>query len=59
MSHSDDNADVEMENEEESSCVFQIQISEEAESDNLCENSCSASGKTVRKLPWVQFSAFF
>ncbi|XP_013927863.1 PREDICTED: probable ATP-dependent RNA helicase DDX58 [Thamnophis sirtalis] len=39
----DDNADVEMENEEESSCVFQIQISEEAESDNLCGNSCSAS----------------
>ncbi|XP_070791608.1 antiviral innate immune response receptor RIG-I [Pituophis catenifer annectens] len=43
VSHSDDNADVEMENEDESSCVFQIQISEEAESDNLSGNSCSAS----------------
>uniref|UniRef100_A0A670ZCJ3 RNA helicase n=1 Tax=Pseudonaja textilis TaxID=8673 RepID=A0A670ZCJ3_PSETE len=42
----DDNADVEMGNDE-SSGVFQIQISEEAESDNLCESSCSASGKTV------------
>ncbi|ETE68892.1 putative ATP-dependent RNA helicase DDX58 [Ophiophagus hannah] len=39
----DDNADVEMENEDESSGVFQIQISEEAESDNLCGSSCSAS----------------
>ncbi|KAG8130481.1 putative Retinoic acid inducible protein [Naja naja] len=38
----DDNADVEMESEDESSGVFQIQISEEAESDNLCGNSCSA-----------------
>ncbi|KAM3846620.1 antiviral innate immune response receptor RIG-I isoform 2-T2 [Vipera latastei] len=38
-----DNADVEMEDEDEDSCVFQIQISEEAESDNLYENSCSPS----------------
>ncbi|XP_070598560.1 antiviral innate immune response receptor RIG-I isoform X1 [Erythrolamprus reginae] len=46
----DDNADVEMKNadaeidsEDESSSVFQIQISEEAESDNLCGSSSSAS----------------
>uniref|UniRef100_U3ERF7 RNA helicase n=1 Tax=Micrurus fulvius TaxID=8637 RepID=U3ERF7_MICFL len=39
----DDNADVEMENEDESSGVFQMQISEEAESDNLCGSSSSAS----------------
>ncbi|XP_026528045.1 probable ATP-dependent RNA helicase DDX58 [Notechis scutatus] len=38
----DYNTDVEMENDE-SSGVFQIQISEEAESDNLCGSSCSAS----------------
>ncbi|XP_039204556.1 antiviral innate immune response receptor RIG-I [Crotalus tigris] len=38
-----DNADVEMADEDEDSCVFEIQISEEAESDNLCENSCSPS----------------
>uniref|UniRef100_A0A8C5SZI1 RNA helicase n=1 Tax=Laticauda laticaudata TaxID=8630 RepID=A0A8C5SZI1_LATLA len=44
----DDNTDVEMGNDE-SSGVFQIQISEEAESDNLCGSSCSASGKTVEK----------
>uniref|UniRef100_A0A2D4NV97 RNA helicase n=1 Tax=Micrurus surinamensis TaxID=129470 RepID=A0A2D4NV97_MICSU len=39
----DDNADVEMENEDESSGVFQMQFSEEAESDNLCGSSSSAS----------------
>uniref|UniRef100_A0A1W7RE07 RNA helicase n=1 Tax=Agkistrodon contortrix contortrix TaxID=8713 RepID=A0A1W7RE07_AGKCO len=38
-----DEADVEMADEDEDSCVFEIQISEEAESDNLCENSCSPS----------------
>ncbi|XP_015744447.1 probable ATP-dependent RNA helicase DDX58 [Python bivittatus] len=49
----DDNADVEMANEDEGSCVFKIlQFSEEAESDNLCGSSPLNAFQQTTGIPW-------